>query len=136
MAETRVKDKLSRIGRTQPKSISHALVRRRVDVQILIASFYTLANSRTMGLDQFSILQVIILTCLEEDTQVDREEEERAEVELPAQEDPLQVETATSHTQMIHSKTTMEDKTTTKIKSHALIFQKATAIESNARMPM
>ena len=102
-----------------------------------------------MDLDQFSILQVIILTCLEEDTQVDREEEERAEVELPAQEDPLLVETATSHTQMIHSKTTilveaqedhqtvsMEDKTTTKIKSHALIFQKATAIESNARMPM
>ena len=104
MAETRVKDKLSRIGRTQPKSISHVLVRRRADAQILIASFYTLV-SRTMGLDQFSILQVIILTCLEEDTKVDREAEERAEVELPVHEDPLLVETATSHTQMIPSKT-------------------------------
>ena len=46
--------------------------------------------------------EVIILTCLEEDTKVDREVEERAEVELPVHEGPLLVENATSHIQMIH----------------------------------
>ena len=95
-----------------------------------------------MDLDQFSILQVIILACLEEDTKVDREVEETAEVELLVHEDLLMVETAGSHTQMIQTTQdrilleAQEDHQTTFKVSRAIILSEATAIKSIARKLM